>query len=636
MEQDETAIEQDATSSVGSIKSRAQLEENITSLTMQIDAAVAQKDFATAATLQAQLVQLEAVRREFPTVAELKQSLIDTRKELQNAIAFKQFAVADKLQKRIDEMEHKLGEENTQEYPSVVSVPTPTKSPSGSSVDESKTPFDNERSRSIISVSTPTKSPPGGGRPVYRLRPRKPIVVNPHDSVLSVAQTISKARGDAALIVLQERGFAGVLTPHHILEKVVAKHIDPAAVSVSSVMKTKRAVTLTDSAGDALSNMLENRHRYLPVMDDKGSLVGILDIGQCLNDAIQKLERAEECSNKSAKDVVEQVASLKAGPGAHMNALQALLGPVLEQAFGNKTSPTLRSLLKGKPSTIVSPETNVREAGIIMARDDKAALVVDSGKLVGIVTVKNIMEKAVAKQVSLDVTTVTGIMTPHPLHVLPDVTALEALQIMQEDRVLSLPVCEDDGTVIGSVDVMDIIYGCGGAEGWRSIFDKSALLADDASVAVSVLSETTTPMSMTLTPRATSTHSAKSIMKVPTVITPSRSIPSLIGIPENSSQSSSTESELQFKVVYPDKSVRRLRCKPSLKTLLAILGNELQLTFLDEEGDSILVTSDECLSEAISFAQSKGDAYVRLWANDVTSKSSWWDKVKPLVERSWQ
>ena len=87
-------------------------------------------------------------------------------------------------------------------------------------------------------------------------------------------------------------------------------------------------------------------------------------------------------------------------------------------------------------------------------------------------------------------------MTPHPLHVFPDITALEALEIMQEDRVLSLPVCEDDGTVIGSVDVMDIIYGCGGAEGWRSIFDKSALLADDVSVAVSALSDTSTPRSM--------------------------------------------------------------------------------------------------------------------------------------------
>ena len=44
----------------------------------------------------------------------------------------------------------------------------------------------------------------------------------------------------------------------------------------------------------------------------------------------------------------------------------------------------------------------------MMARDDKAAVVVDSGKLVGIVTVKNIMEKAVAKQVPLEVTTVTS------------------------------------------------------------------------------------------------------------------------------------------------------------------------------------------------------------------------------------
>jgi CBS domain-containing protein len=336
---------------------------------------------------------------------------------------------------------------------------------------------------------------------------------------------ISKARGDAALIVFQERGFAGVLTPHHILEKVVAKHLDPATVSVSSVMKTKWAVTLTDSAGDALSNMLDNRHRYLPVMYDKGSLVGILDIGQCLNDAIQKLERAEECSNKAAKDIVEQVATLKAGPGAHVNALQALLGPVLEQAFGNKTSPMLRSLLTGKPSTIVSPETNVREAGIIMARDDKAVLVVDSGKLVGIVTVKNIMEKAVAKQVPFEGTTVTIIMTPHPLHVLPDVTALEALQIMQEDRVLSLPVCEDDGTVIGSVDVMDIIYGCGGAEGWRSIFDKSALLADDVSDTASSfgsINRTKSVMSKTFDERS-QVQSSQSVPCAISVSTPTKS-----------------------------------------------------------------------------------------------------------------
>ena len=56
MEQDET-MEQDAT--LG-FKSRAQLEVNITSLTMQID--VAQKDFTTAATLQAQVVPVGTMR----------------------------------------------------------------------------------------------------------------------------------------------------------------------------------------------------------------------------------------------------------------------------------------------------------------------------------------------------------------------------------------------------------------------------------------------------------------------------------------------------------------------------------------------------------------------------------------------
>ena len=70
--------------------------------------------------------------------------------------------------------------------------------------------------------------------------------------------------------------------------------------------------------------------------------------------------------------------------------------------------------------------------------------------------------------------------------------------------------------------------------------------------------------------------------------------------------------------------------------LLEILESEVQLTFKDEEGDSILITSDECLSEAIDCAQSKGDTFVRLWANEVTPKSSWWDTVKPLVNRSWQ
>jgi CBS domain-containing protein len=37
--------------------------------------------------------------------------------------------------------------------------------------------------------------------------------------------------------------------------------------------------------------------------------------------------------------------------------------------------------------------------------------------------------------------------------------------MMHENKFLTLPVCESDGRVVGLVDVMDVIYGCGGAEG---------------------------------------------------------------------------------------------------------------------------------------------------------------------------
>merc|ERR1712232_173077 len=61
------------------------------------------------------------------------------------------------------------------------------------------------------------------------------------------------------------------------------------------------------------------------------------------------------------------------------------------------------------------------------------------------------------------------------------------LQTMHDNKFLTLPVCEDDGTVVGLVDVMDVIYGCGGAEGWRSVFS-SSLELDDLSETASAYS----------------------------------------------------------------------------------------------------------------------------------------------------
>ena len=164
----------------------------------------------------------------------------------------------------------------------------------------------------------------------------------------------------------------------NISGRVVAAGLPASSTGVSNVMtKQPSTVAMSGSAMEALVTMVENRFRHLPVTDDNGAVVGVLDIAKCLNDAISKLERSEE---KNSGDAMQKMALLQGAGGNQAVALQHLFS----QLFSGKSSPTLRSVVSGKPSTIVSPNTSVQQVGLMMAEARKAALIVDGGKLVGI------------------------------------------------------------------------------------------------------------------------------------------------------------------------------------------------------------------------------------------------------------
>ena len=95
-----------------------------------------------------------------------------------------------------------------------------------------------------------------------------------------------------------------------------------------------------------------------------------------------------------------------------------------------------------------------------MAEHRKAAVIVENGELLGIFGFKDMMTRAVSKNLPLDTTPVSEVMTPNPESVSPDITVLEALQVMHDNRFLTLPVREEDGSVIG----MDAGTGLAGME----------------------------------------------------------------------------------------------------------------------------------------------------------------------------
>ena len=526
-------------------ETRADLEDEISATASEVSKAVASKNFQKAQDLNTYTETLENLRKMLPTLPEIEEKLRSTRKDFDDAVAQKDFSKADMINKTVEELEQKLQKEREKlpknpvptgkqgsasskpvvvasskgkgqpvvvaqktlktakaqlspkrkQQPQVSAFPSFDDNQSIKSMPVAKTGGRSDDSMSVHSLpaSKAMKSQShkrnSSARPVSKLRPKKAHLSSTTDTILSVTQELASNRGDASLIVDKDGTLCGIVTDVDITRRVVANSINPGTTEVAKVMTPNpTCVAATDSALDALTTMIENHFRHLPVVDTSGAVVGLLDIAKCLNDAISKLEKSEAKDNSMAEDTVKQVLGNRSTGDAHALALQALLGQVMAKAFGDQTSPTLGSLLKDKPTTIVSPTTSIQDAGKLMAESRKAALVVEEGKLLGIFGFKDMMTRAVAKDLPLSSTAVSTVMTENPEFVSPDMTVLEALQTMHDQRFLTLPVCTDEGAVLGVVDVIDVINACGRVNGWRSIFSSAMELDEDDSDAGSVQS----------------------------------------------------------------------------------------------------------------------------------------------------
>jgi len=486
------------------------------------------------------------------------------------------------------------------------------------------------RSASVRSGKKPQKD---NSRPVSKLRPKKPILQNESETVLAVTQMLASKRGDAAIITSDGGGLAGIITDTDVTRRVVAKQLSASTTIVSSVMTANpTCVTMSDSAMDALITMVENRFRHLPVTDDNGAIVGVLDIAKCLNDAITKLERTQEKNASSTDDTLKQMASLQ-GAGGQAAALQALLAPLLAQALGGKSSPTLRSVLAGKPSTIVSPRATLQETGTMMAEARKAALVVEDNVLVGIFGFKDMMTRAIAKELPLELTAVSSVMTPNPESVSPETTVLEALQIMHDNKFLTLPVCEDDGGVVGLVDVLDCVHASGGADGWRSLFD-TALDQDDVSSVCSDNASLSRPVVMAVPPNNIPAQvevggggAAFDEMSVGESLTAAH-MP--MSTPRSSRKLPSSGDLIAYKVVDGEGHTYVIRAQRTIESITKALEGKVAtldpsttvFKYFDEDGDEILIKSDECVDEAVRASEQAGNKAVKLSMKSLSSSSN--------------
>lgn len=120
---------------------------------------------------------------------------------------------------------------------------------------------------------------------------------------------------------------------------------------------------------------------------------------------------------------------------------------------------TVRDLLaiKGDAIYAVSPDDSVFDAlGAMAEKDIGAVLVLDGGRLVGILSERDYARQVILKGKTSRETPVREIMTPQVLCVTLDRTIDECMAIMTDKRCRHLPVVDGD-KVIGVLSIGDVV-----------------------------------------------------------------------------------------------------------------------------------------------------------------------------------
>ena len=120
---------------------------------------------------------------------------------------------------------------------------------------------------------------------------------------------------------------------------------------------------------------------------------------------------------------------------------------------------TVRQLLQGKGSEVASigPDNSVHDAMQLMAaKNIGALLVLQDGKLAGIVTERDYSRKAYLQDKLAKDIRVSEIMTPQVAYVSPDYTAEDCMALVTEMRIRHLPVLENN-SVVGIISIGDLV-----------------------------------------------------------------------------------------------------------------------------------------------------------------------------------
>lgn len=489
------------------------------------------------------------------------------------------------------------------------------------------------------------KAPPGT---VLALKPSQALQIKPNTTVAEAAQLMAAKREDCVLVTDEDDRIAGIFTAKDLAFRVVGAGVKARDISIVDIMTKNPLCARTDtSATDALDLMVRKGFRHLPVMDENQDISGILDITKCFYDAMEKLERAYSSSRK-LYDALEGVQS-ELGSSQPQQIIQYV------EALRQKMSgPTLESVLNGFPPTTVSVRTSVKEAAALMKENHTTAVLVqDQGSITGIFTSKDVVLRVIAPGLDPSNCSVVRVMTPHPDFAPLSMSIQAALRKMHDGHYLNLPVMNEPGEIVGMVDVLKLTYatleqintmstGDGEGPAWGKFW---LSLDNDSESMMSGEGGSHRPQTPGVRSNIVSPELARPVVDRVDSVQPHESA-SHNGDDSRSSSPEPLSSAIEdapfpFKFKAPSGRLHRLHVTASsgiedlVANVSAKLGGEVDavggdgvvlngklaatgfaLSYLDNEGDTVSITTDGDLIDAIALSRQNHRDKVDLFVHD--------------------
>ena len=130
-------------------------------------------------------------------------------------------------------------------------------------------------------------------------------------------------------------------------------------------------------------------------------------------------------------------------------------------SLGRRLTPVREVMRTLTECRVAKPEATVRETFVTLRRPGRrtgAVMIVQQNKLVGIFTDSDLARLLENQSESLLESPVQEVMTKDPLTIQSNAMLPEAIQVLAENQISELPVVDDDGHLVGMVDITDVIH----------------------------------------------------------------------------------------------------------------------------------------------------------------------------------